>query len=304
MVLVTGAYGQLGRCMYEYIINDLGRTDWFFIGRDTIDITNKAQLEKSFKEHDNMFKYVVNCAAYTDVDKAEVDKLKSLKVNYEGLINLVEVCNKYNKTLIHISTDFVFDGQSSVPYEVNSMPNPINNYGIDKWYGENVVKAACNNYFIIRTAWLYSDKGQNLLTNTIESIKHSNNPLYAGIDVLGSPTSAYDLAKFIHTVIQLTQHGDINTNQIFHFVNKGVCSKYDFAKTVSFLIGDTFKTIIDHYPNTPLATRPKRAILSTEQTEIITGVKPNHWMCALLKVLQKMGELDVRHIDYNHYNNF
>ena len=228
-ILITGAKGQLGTCLrqisinYEYI--------YFFLGKKDLDITNKLKIEEFLRK--NEIDIVINCAAYTDVYSAEFDKKVCKNLNTFSVDNIAKLCFKYEIQLIHISTDYVFDGNKKTPYSEDDIPNPINHYGYTKLAGEkNILKYKLKRSAIIRTSWLYSNSEDNFVTKILNSIKN-NYEINVVDDEIGSPTCAYDLAQTIFQIIPKIT----NTNtEIYHFSNLGFCSRYEFAKKISELL--------------------------------------------------------------------
>ena len=159
-ILATGGNGQLAQCIKDIVKND-DELDVDFQDLPYLDITNKQQLELYFLK--NELDYCINCAAYTAVDLAEEQSDLAYAVNAEGPKNLAEVCKKYQVKLLHISTDFVFDGKKQTPYIETDIPNPLGVYGASKWQGERNIQEAMETYFIIRTSWLYSEYGNNFM---------------------------------------------------------------------------------------------------------------------------------------------
>ena len=157
-VLATGSNGLLGKC-FRKIEKKHPSLNFCFVNSKELNIGQKSHMQKFFKN--KSFDFVINCAAYTNVEKAEKEPEKAFLVNAEGVKNLAEVCKQYNSTLIHISTDYVFDGHKNTPYTEGDVPNPINEYGKSKLAGENYIQEILDKYFIIRTSWLYSEFGHN-----------------------------------------------------------------------------------------------------------------------------------------------
>ena len=198
-VLVTGANGQLGKTIEElFSIND-ANLEFTFVSKENLDITNEDELLLYFKA--NKFDYCINCAAYTNVEQAEKTPEIAYKVNAEGVKNLAQVCKDANTILIHISTDYVFDGEKSEPYLVSDIPNPINEYGKSKLLGEQYIQKSLCNYFIIRTSWLYSKKyGKNFYKSILDKAKVEKELLITD-EQIGCPTNTVNLAQFIHQLI-------------------------------------------------------------------------------------------------------
>ncbi len=223
-VLVTGSNGQLGRCIesssYMY-------TNLEFVYKDSkeLDITSTHKIDTLFRR--NNFDYVINCAAYTNVEQAEKEPKKAFLVNAEGVRNLAKVCKKDNTILIHVSTDYVFDGEKKTPYTEEDVPNPINEYGKSKLAGEQHVQNILDNYFIIRTSWLYSQFGKNFYKMILKK-SEIEKELTITTTEIGTPTNANDLANFILEIVAVrsTKYG------LYHFSNEGQATWYDFAEEI------------------------------------------------------------------------
>lgn len=222
-VLVFGGNGQLGMCLQEGIKGQ-GSNGWTynFLSASEGDITNAKKLELLFQE--NKPSYVINCAAYTAVDLAEDEIEKARAINATAVEALAQLCETHNTTLIHISTDFVFDGTQSSPYSETDQVAPLGIYGLTKLEGEKTVSQHCKKHFIIRTSWLYSEFGNNFY-KTMLRISQGRETISVVADQVGTPTYAMDLAAFILHVI----HSNSDTYGVYHFSNQGVASWYDFA---------------------------------------------------------------------------
>lgn len=225
-ILVTGAKGMLGRDLcpmledndYEVIETDI----------ETLDITNELQVTQVLKNE--MPDYVIHCAAYTNVDKAEEDFSTAEKINSKGTENLAKACNANNIVLIYISTDYVFDGKKQTPYLPDDKTNPINNYGLTKLHGEEAVKKYCNKYYIARTSWLYGHHGKNFV-ETMISLKDKPE-LKVVDDQTGCPTWTVDLSDAIISLIE--EEPDYG---IYHTCGGGHTTWYGFAKEIFNMSG-------------------------------------------------------------------
>ncbi|WP_299434154.1 dTDP-4-dehydrorhamnose reductase [uncultured Aquimarina sp.] len=254
-ILVTGGDGQLGKSI-KLLKSNYPDLDLCFTNSKELNITNKENIVLFFRN--NSFDYVINCAAYTNVEQAEKEPNKAFLVNAEGVKNLAEICKETNKTLIHISTDYVFDGKKQTPYSEEDTPNPINEYGKSKLQGEKYIEEILKTYFIIRTSWLYSEYGHNFY-KTILSLSKKENTLKITTSEKGTPTNANDLAKFILYLISI-QNKDYG---VYHFSNQGEATWYDFAKEIINNIGkdDTIRLEkTDNYHT--FAERPKYSVLN------------------------------------------
>lgn len=223
-VLVTGSDGQLGMCIRE-IQSQYPGVSFCFTNKEELDITKKGELKTFFSS--NKIDWCINCAAYTNVDKAEEEPDKARRINTKGPQVLAEVTNKYNVSLIHVSTDFVFDGKQKSPYKENDKTNPVNIYGKTKLEGEQKVAIFNPQHFIIRTSWLYSKYNRNFL-KTMLNIATEKKKINVVSDQFGSPTNATDLAQAFLKIIS----SDSKSYGIYHYSNEGVVSWFEFAKTI------------------------------------------------------------------------
>lgn len=220
-ILITGSNGQLGKTLKENF-NSNKDFELVFTTREILDITKEEDVNLFFKEHN--FQYCINCAAYTNVEKAEEEPSQAFLVNAEAVKNLAIACKKNNTVLIHISTDYVFDGKKRVPYSEEDITNPINQYGKSKLLGERYIQSILNKYYIIRSSWLYSMYQSNFLKNISKKIQE-NSELKITISQTGTPTSCEQLANFIQYIIfnNKVEFG------IYNFSAKGEATWYDFA---------------------------------------------------------------------------
>ena len=253
-ILVTGANGQLGQCIQKIATNF---KDFRFVFKDSkeLDITNEASLYDTFSL-DN-FDYCINCAAYTNVEQAEKTPELAFAVNAKGAKNLAEVCKQNRTCLIHISTDYVFDGEKAEGYLPSDVPNPINEYGKSKLLGEKYIQESMNYYRIIRTSWLYSEYGNNFYKTILGKI-NSGQALRITDEQSGNPTNANNLAKFILNTLQ-----DNTCNRsIQHFCDNETMTWYQFAERIISKnnLGLTARLVKDKNYRT-FAKRPKNSIL-------------------------------------------
>ncbi len=255
-ILVTGAYGQLGKCIQK-IHKTYPKLSFIFTTSKTLNIADKNSVERVFQN--NTFNYCINCAAYTNVEKAEKEPKKAFLVNAEGVKNLAETCKKNNTTLIHISTDYVFDGKKKTPYTEEDKTNPINQYGKSKLAGEEYIKQILKNYFIIRASWLYSEFGKNFYKTILEKAK-TEAKIYVTNTEIGCPTNANNLAKMILQVIQ----SENKTYGIYHFCDEKPMTWYDFALAIikKNRLNDKVKIVKTNKNNT-FANRPVYSVLRT-----------------------------------------
>ncbi|UOB19411.1 dTDP-4-dehydrorhamnose reductase [Abyssalbus ytuae] len=224
-VLVTGAGGQLGKTI-EKLTQDYANINFFFTSSSDLDITKASVIEKYFKEYNP--DYCINCAAYTNVEQAEKEPEKAFSVNAEGVRDLSLVCKEYNTLLIHISTDYVFDGKKARPYTTEDTPNPINEYGKSKLVGEKYIQQILKKYFIIRTSWLYSKEfGKNFYKTILEKAK-TEKEMYITTQQTGCPTDAENLAVYMISIIE----NNTEKYGLHHFCDGEAMTWYDFAKKI------------------------------------------------------------------------
>ncbi len=254
-VLVTGANGQLGESIRK-IASDYIGLEFAFKTFEDLDITDASMVKKIFKQE--QYDYCVNCAAYTDVERAENQEKRAFLINAEGVRNIAQSCVANNVALIHISTDYVFDGEKKEPYTIIDEPNPINVYGASKAKGEAYVQKIVDAYFIIRTSWLYSEFGQNFYKMILEKAK-TEKSLFVTDAQTGCPTRAAGLAKYILELIK----SDSKNYGIHHFTDGEPMTWYDFARKILLENGLTESTHLEKAKNyRTLARRPKNSVLS------------------------------------------
>jgi len=276
-VLVTGGDGQLGQCL-KHASSRFSEIEFFFEDINTLDITSYSSLERYFSAQ-SPFDFCVNCAAYTNVDKAESDKETAFKVNADGPKYLAQLCKNFNVTLIHVSTDFVFDGKQTSPYKETDTPNPLGVYGASKLQGERSIQEFMDAYFIVRTSWLYSEYGNNFM-KTMLRLSETREEISVVSDQLGSPTYAGDLAEAILKIIadKMIHYG------IYHYSNEGVVSWYDFAVEIfnhfnKQVVVKPIKT--EDYPTA--AKRPEYSVLETTKIEKEIETRILNWKISLKK---------------------
>lgn len=259
-ILVTGGNGQLAQCLKDVVKNN-DELDVNFQDLPELDITNIQQLVSYFSK--NELDYCINCAAYTAVDLAEEQSDLAYAVNADGPKNLAEVCKKHQVKLLHISTDFVFDGKKQTPYIETDMPNPLGVYGKSKWQGERNIQEIMEDYFILRTSWLYSEYGNNFM-KTMLKLSETRDEINVVSDQIGSPTYAGDLAEVLIKIVlsSSTNYG------LYHFSNSGAISWYDFAVEIFKQFGRKIEVkpiTTKDYPTA--AKRPKFSVLDTTKIE-------------------------------------
>ena len=277
-LLVTGANGQLAKCIQD-AVSSSSDMNFIFTTREQLDVTNKASIQEIFSK--NNITHCINTAAYTNVEKAESEPEKAFAINAEGAKNLAEVCAENGTILIHVSTDYVFDGSKTSTYLETDQPNPINVYGASKLAGEAHVQRICKKHFILRTSWLYSQYGNNFL-NTIRKHGKAGTQLKVTTEQTGTPTNANDLAAVL---LMLVENEQIDYG-LYHFSNAGTATWYDFAKEIltrssELNLSNLAKT--EHYRT--FAKRPEYSVLSTNKIEKMLNIKTLDWKKSLASVI-------------------
>jgi dTDP-4-dehydrorhamnose reductase len=281
-ILVTGSNGQLGNELRLVVGENDKINKYYFTDVDELDITSKKDVYEFIVA--NNIDIVVNCAAYTNVDKAEDDKEKADLINHIGPKNLAEVCRDKNGLLIHVSTDYVFDGTKNTPYTEKDETNPLGVYGITKLNGENAIISSGCEYVIIRTSWLYSSFGNNFL-KTIQKLTAEKDSINVVFDQVGTPTYAGDLATVINNII-LNDNKNIK-NQVYHFSNEGVCSWYDFAIAINEAFGHNCKVLPCHSDEFPSkVTRPNFSVMDKTRIKKKLGIKIPYWKSSMQKCVK------------------
>jgi dTDP-4-dehydrorhamnose reductase len=280
-ILVTGSNGQLGSEIRELTKND-GTNVYFYTDVSELDITDKSAVNKFIENH--QIDIVVNCAAYTQVDKAEEEEKTAFLINATAPGNLAEACKKYDATLFHISTDYVFDGSNNVPYIETESTSPLGVYGRSKLEGEEFIQQSGCNYLIIRTSWLYSSFGNNFV-KTIARLSSEKDELKVVFDQIGTPTYARDLATVIFAIIQNDQFKD--RKGVYHYSNEGVCSWYDFAKAINDLFGNNCNIIPCHSDEFPAKVpRPHYSVLDKTNIKNDFSIEIGYWKDSLCKCVE------------------
>lgn len=280
-ILVTGGKGQLASCIKDSAAS-LKEHHFVYVDIDALDITRASEVRAFFDT--NNFDFCVNCAAYTNVDKSESEQEVAEKVNVDGAKNLAEACKDHHVKFIQISTDFVFDGKSSLPYLEEDTTNPLGSYGLTKLNGEQATSSALKEYFILRTSWLYSEHGHNFCKTMLRFAKERDS-LSIVSDQVGTPTYAGDLAEVIIKIIA----EDSNAYGVYHYSNEGVASWYDFAKAI-FDLSDANIALhpirSEAYP-TP-AKRPAFSVMDKAKIKTSLGVTIPYWRDSLIVCLRKL----------------
>ncbi len=287
-ILVTGASGQLGSTFKSLVSKGkTGDLDFVFKSSAELDITDFDAVNSALVSSD--YAYCINCAAFTNVDKAEAENDLAYRVNVTGARNLAMNCNESSTVLIHISTDFVFDGFLNTPYLEEDIARPIGFYGDTKFKGERAIINNLEEYFILRTSWLYSEHGHNFM-KTMLKLGAEKDELSVVYDQVGTPTYALDLAN---VVLHIIKAHSIDYG-VYNYSNEGVGSWYDFAKEIfnQYKIDIDLKPIrSEEYP-TP-AERPKFSVLDKSKIKNTFGLQIPHWKDSLAVALKAYSKINI-----------
>jgi len=285
-ILVTGANGQLGNEMR--IVSRNSQDHYFFTDVAELDITNAMAVEKMV--NDNDIKAIINCAAYTNVDKAEDDYDFAELLNATAVKHLAQAIKKNDGILIHVSTDYVFGGtKNNTPCSEDEPANPTGVYGITKLHGEqSIIEVGCK-HLIIRTAWLYSEFGKNFV-KTMLNLTATKPNLNVVFDQVGSPTYAYDLAQAIFNIVENRKYE--GHDGIYHYSNEGVCSWYDFTKMIAEYAGHTDCDIqpchSDEFPSK--VVRPSYSVLDKTKIKKTFDIHIPYWTDSLKRCLAELAK--------------
>ena len=281
-ILVTGANGQLGSEMRR--LGEISPNEYIFTDVAELDITDKDAVI-AFTQQNNI-NVIVNSAAYTNVDKAEDDEATAELINATAVRNLAEAAKSVDATLFHVSTDYVFGSEGNTPRTEDMPLNPLGAYGRTKLHGEQAIAEVGAKAIIIRTAWLYSEYGNNFLKTMLRLTKEKET-LNVVFDQVGTPTYAGDLAMTIFSIIE----GDYyNGNEgVYHFSNEGVCSWYDFAQEISTAMGHKCQISPCHSNEFPSkVTRPPYSVLDKTKIKRTFGVDIPHWRESMIYCLKRL----------------
>lgn len=290
-VLVTGANGQLGSELRRGILSHDRNLRFIFTDVDTLDITDLDSVEE-FVEN-NSVKYIVNCAAYTAVDKAEDDIDLCYKINRDAVKNLAIAANKYSAKIIHVSTDYVFDGTKQTPYSETDATSPQSVYGKSKLEGEQILLQYCPQSIIIRTAWLYSIYGNNFVKTMIRLGKEKPE-LNVVADQTGTPTNAKDLADAIIKILDFSESNDFISG-IYHFSNIGITTWYDFTLAIHKYAGieDCKVNPITTAEYPTKAKRPQYSVLDKNKIMNAFGLSIPEWEDSLKICVKELLEANI-----------
>lgn len=282
-LFVTGYKGQLG-CEIRELTNDFN-AEFAFHDLDTLDISDKSKVLETVEEFNPDF--IINCAAYTNVDRAEEEEKLAKTVNADAVKNLTEAAKKCNSYIVHISTDYVFDGSKNIPYKEEETPNPVTAYGRTKLEGEKNALVH-EKSLVIRTSWLYSSYGNNFV-KTMLKLGEERDSLDVIYDQAGTPTYAADLATSILHICRDLFYSQKKINEVYHFSNEGVCSWYDFSKRIMSIadIDCTINPIETSQFPTP-AKRPAYSVMNKSKIKERFGLNIAHWEESLVECLTKI----------------
>lgn len=287
-ILVTGANGQLGNEMR--IVAKNSADNYIFTDVAELDITNAEAVEKMIMDND--VKIIVNCAAYTNVDKAEDDSEFAEILNAKAAENLAVAMKKNDGLLVHVSTDYVFGGtKNNTPCKEDEPANPTGVYGVTKLHGEQAIIASGCRHIIIRTAWLYSEFGKNFL-KTMLNLTATKPQLKVVFDQVGTPTYAYDLALAIFDIVENRKYE--GNDGVYHYSNEGVCSWFDFTKMIAEYAGNTQCDIqpchSDEFPSK--VVRPSYSVLDKTKIKATFGTVVPYWTDSLKVCMNNLRNME------------
>jgi dTDP-4-dehydrorhamnose reductase len=283
--LILGASGQLGQCIAK-LVEERFLLDFIFADRLEADILDLTSLRGLFEMHKP--DYVINCAAYTAVDQAEVEPELCRAVNKVGASNIAQICVEHDATIIHISTDFVFEGSWPELLNETDSTKPVNVYGLTKLEGEQEILRLCSRYYILRTSWLYSEYGNNFVKTMLRLGRERKN-LKVVVDQIGTPTYAMDLAEAILSII----FSKAESYGIYHYSNEGVASWYDFARAIFEFSGstvDVYPILSSAYPTR--AVRPKFSVMDKSKVTATFNLFIPYWRDSLSKCLMRLEHVE------------
>ena len=281
-ILVTGANGQLGSEMRK--LGAVSPSEYIFTDVTELDITSKEAIEEFVQQ--NNINIIINCAAYTNVDKAEDDEATAELINATAVRNLAEVMKMVDGTLFHVSTDYVFGAEGNTPRTEDMPTNPLGVYGRTKLRGEQAIAEVGVKALIFRTAWLYSEYGNNFLKTMLRLTKEKE-ALNVVFDQVGTPTYAGDLALAIFSIIEGDKYA--GNEGIYHFSNEGVCSWYDFAQEIATAMRHECRLLPCHSSEFPSkVTRPPYSVLDKTKIKQTFGVEIPHWRDSMIYCLKRI----------------
>ncbi len=287
-ILITGATGQVGN-EFRFLSFTFRDAAFIFASREALDITKRKKVFAFFKSHS--IQYVVNCAAYTAVDKAETEKKLAYSINARGAKNIAEAAQKQDAFLIHISTDYVYHSSKNLPFIETDTPSPKGVYAKTKLQGDKAVLKFCTDAMVLRTSWVYGSFGHNFVKTMIR-LGSEREEISVVFDQIGTPTFARDIARTILQIIQKIESKEVSKSAasgIFHFSNEGVTSWYDFAQAIFKIknLNCKVNAIRSEAFPTP-AKRPPFSVLDKSKIKRFFGIKISHWENSLREYLQSV----------------
>lgn len=283
-ILVTGANGQLGNSI-RLLADRHPQYQFLFTDVDTLDITDLAAVKAAVQ--DNQVNYIINCAAYTAVDKAEDNEELCRRLNSYAVGLLGKAAHEVGAKMIHVSTDYVFSGTSCLPYKETDDTRPVSTYGRTKLAGEEVLMEVCPDAVIVRTAWLYSEFGSNFV-KTVLRLGKERDELGFVFDQIGSPTYAGDLAAAILAIV-VSDERDAFIPGIYHYSNEGVCSWYDFTVKILEIAGISSRVRPIETKDYPTrAVRPPYSVLNKSKIKQTYGIAIPHWESSLRVCMERL----------------
>lgn len=283
-ILVIGKNGQLGQSLQK-IASEFSEFNFTFVGRDELDLASELSIEAFFSQHTG-FDAIINAAAYTAVDQAESEQELAGQINHLAVQQLANIAKKHNSFLVHVSTDYVFDGKGYRPYVETDMTAPQNLYGLTKLRGEQAMQASGCSGVIVRTSWVYSEFGNNFV-KTMLRLGKERSSLNVIFDQVGSPTYATDLARAL--LLLLRKKEISHSVELYHYSNEGVCSWYDFARAVfeqANIRCEVNPIETKDYP-TP-ASRPHYSVLNKSKIKRALAAEIPYWRHALQQCLNEL----------------
>lgn len=278
-ILITGAGGQLGKCFRQASLNYPGH-EFTFTTSEELDLSQFAVVGAYMRRE--KFDICINCAAYTNVEQAEKEQEMAYLINAESVRNLARDCDETGCTLIHFSTDYVFNGEKTSPYTEEDATDPLNVYGASKLLGEEYIQEATKQFLIFRTSWLYSDIGKNFF-NTIRAKAEVGETLNITTSQKGTPTNAHDLTAFI---LEIIEKNNLKSG-LYHYSNLGEATWYDFAREILNLMNS--KTILkENNDFKTLAVRPSYSVLSKQKVQEVFNLPIPHWKESLEELYQRL----------------
>lgn len=283
-ILITGANGQLGNCLRDLATDFQDKYNFYYTDVAELDITYAAAIDKYII--DNQINVIINAAAYTAVDKAEDDEENAYRINCTAVGNLAAAAKRHRLLLIHISTDYVFSGESWKPYEETDTAAPRSVYGSTKLAGEKAISESGCRAIILRTSWLYSEYGNNFV-KTMLRLGREKEVVRVVSDQIGGPTYAGDLARVVF--MMLKHQPEEGETAIYHFANEGVCSWFDFAKAIMETAGlDCRVEAISSSEYPAKAHRPAFSVFNLGKTKTTTGAPIPYWRDSLSLIINKL----------------